>query len=81
MTVAGPLCSGLDVFSQGAVMTLPDAGDLMAVLDVGAYGATESMPLFLSHPIPAEVAIRDGEAWASRPRIEPETWLGWQTGE
>ena len=75
VTVAGPLCSGLDVFSQGAVMTPPDVGDLMAVLDVGAYGFTESMPLFLSHPIPAEVAVRDGHAALIRPRQDPGEWL------
>ena len=81
VTVAGPLCSGLDIFAQAAVMALPDPGDLMAVLDVGAYGATESMPFFLSHPLPPEVALRGGEAWVSRPRVDPDTWLGWQTGE
>ncbi len=81
VTVAGPLCSGLDVFAQAAVMGLPDPGDLVAVLDVGAYGATESMPFFLSHPLPPEIAIRDGEAWVARPRVAPDTWLGWQVGE
>jgi diaminopimelate decarboxylase len=75
VTVAGPLCSGLDVFSQGAVMTPPDVGDLVAVLDVGAYGFTESMPLFLSHPIPAEVAVRGGRAALIRPRLDPGEWL------
>ena len=75
VTVAGPLCSGLDVFSQSAVMTPPEVGDLVAVLDVGAYGFTESMPLFLSHPIPAEVAVRDGRALLIRPRQEPLEWL------
>lgn len=75
VTVAGPLCSGLDVFSQGAVMAAPEVGDLMAVLDVGAYGFTESMPLFLSHPIPAEVAIRAGRAELIRPRQDPCEWL------
>ncbi len=78
VTIAGPLCSGLDVFAQSAVMALPDPGDLVAVLDVGAYGLTESMPFFLSHPLPPEIAIRDGEAWLARPRIDPDTWLGWQ---
>ena len=43
-------------------MSPPEVGDLVAVLDVGAYGFTESMPLFLSHPIPAEVAVRGGRA-------------------
>jgi len=75
VTVAGPLCSGLDVFSQGAVMAPPEVGDLVAVLDVGAYGFTESMPLFLSHPIPAEVAVRDGQAALIRPRQDPGEWL------
>jgi diaminopimelate decarboxylase len=75
VTVAGPLCSGLDVFSQSAVMVPPEAGDLVAVLDVGAYGFTESMPLFLSHPVPAEVAVRGGRAALIRPRREPADWL------
>ena len=46
------------------------------MLDVGAYGATESMPLFLSHAMPAEVVVRGGTAHLARPRLEPETWLG-----
>ena len=81
VTVAGPLCSGLDVFAQSVVMALPEPGDLVAVLDVGAYGATESMPFFLSHPLPPEVALRGGEAWVARPRVDPDLWLGWQTAE
>ena len=81
VTIAGPLCSGLDVFAQAAVMPLPDPGDLVAVLDVGAYGATESMPFFLSHPLPPEIALRGGVAWVARPRIEPATWLAWQEDE
>ncbi len=81
VTIAGPLCSGLDVFVQSAVMALPEPGDLVAVLDVGAYGATESMPFFLSHPLPPEIAIRGGGAWVTRPRVDPDAWLAWQVGE
>ena len=62
-------------------MALPEPGDLVAILDVGAYGATESMPFFLSHALPAEVAILGGEAWVARPRIEPEAWLAWEVGQ
>ncbi|HEY6014782.1 MAG TPA: alanine racemase, partial [Candidatus Limnocylindrales bacterium] len=86
VTVAGPLCSGLDVFSQAAVMSPPEVGDLLAILDVGAYGFTESMPLFLSHPIPAEVAVRGGRAELIRPRVDPGRWLdeqvmpAWEVG-
>lgn len=75
VTVAGPLCSGLDVLATGTLMAPPSVGDLVAVLDVGAYGFTESMPLFLSHPIPAEVVARDGRAGLIRPRLAPEAWL------
>jgi diaminopimelate decarboxylase len=78
VTIAGPLCSGLDVFSTSAVMTPPGMGDLIAVLDVGAYGFTESMPYFLSHPVPAEVAVRAGRAELIRPRLEPSVWLNQQ---
>jgi diaminopimelate decarboxylase len=75
VTIAGPLCSGLDVFTANATLPAPAVGDLVAVLDAGAYGFTESMPLFLSHAIPAEVAIRGGRAELIRARLEPAEWL------
>ena len=78
VVIAGPLCTGLDVFARAARIAPPDPGDLVAVLDVGAYGATESMPFFLSHPLPPEIALRGGEAWLARPRVDPDTWLAWQ---
>jgi diaminopimelate decarboxylase len=78
--IAGPLCTGLDVFARAADLATPDVGDLVGVLDVGAYGATEAMPFFLTHALPPEVALRGGEAWLARPRIGPEVWLGWQIG-
>ncbi len=75
VTVAGPLCSGLDVFAAHAALPPPEPGDLVAVLDVGAYGFTESMPLFLSHPVPPEVAVRGGRAELIRPRLDPSAFL------
>ena len=78
VTLAGPLCSGLDVFATVAPVGPLEPGDLVAILDVGAYGFTESMPFFLSHPVPAEVAIKEGRAWLLRPRLDPATWLDWQ---
>jgi diaminopimelate decarboxylase len=78
VTVAGPLCTGLDVFSQGAVMRPPAVGDLLAVLDAGAYGFTESMPWFLSHGAPAEAAVRRGDARVIRPREDPRETLSRQ---
>jgi diaminopimelate decarboxylase len=74
-TVAGPLCTGLDVFTTGAMLPRPRVGDLVAVLDAGAYGFTESMPFFLSHPTAAEVAVKGGRARLIRPRIAPSELL------
>ena len=63
------------VLAHGAVLAPPSVGDLVAVLDLGAYGFTESMPYFLSHAMPAEVIARAGEAALIRPRLEPIEWL------
>lgn len=70
-SVVGPLCTGLDQLSGAVDLPSPRAGDLLAVLDVGAYGFTESMPLFLSHPVPAEVVVSRGVARVARLRQEP----------
>jgi diaminopimelate decarboxylase len=55
IAIAGPLCTGLDVLARDLPIGLPEVGELLAVLDAGAYGYTESMPFFLSRPLPAEV--------------------------
>ena len=55
VTIAGPLCTGLDILARDLPIGLPEVGELVAVLDAGAYGFTESMPLFLSRPLPTEV--------------------------
>ena len=60
--VAGPLCTSLDVLHPRAKMPVPAAGDLISVENAGAYGYTESMPLFLSHEWAAEVGVRAGKA-------------------
>jgi diaminopimelate decarboxylase len=57
VTIAGPLCTGLDILARDLPIGTPEVGELLAVLDAGAYGFTESMPLFLSRPLPAEVVF------------------------
>lgn len=59
-TVVGPLCTPLDTLARGAL--LPDlvSGDLIAILQSGAYGPTASPGNFLSHPPTAEVLIESG---------------------
>ena len=70
-SVVGPLCTGLDMLAADVTLPDPRSGDVLAVLDAGAYGFTESMPLFLSHPVPAEVVVSEGIARVARLRQEP----------
>ncbi|MEU6238036.1 type III PLP-dependent enzyme [Kitasatospora sp. NPDC047058] len=60
VALVGPLCTPADVISRAAETVPPQAGALLAVPNVGAYGATASLLGFLSRPAPAEVTVRDG---------------------
>lgn len=59
-TIAGRLCTPLDVIAQDVRLPEPEIGDLLAVHGTGAYGLTMSPILFLGHDVPAEL-VRDGE--------------------
>jgi diaminopimelate decarboxylase len=76
--VVGPLCTGLDVLATGVALPQPRRADVLALLDAGAYGFSESMPYFLSHAQPAEVVVRDGRASLARPRVDPGRLLSAQ---
>ncbi|MGH8260566.1 MAG: pyridoxal-dependent decarboxylase, exosortase A system-associated, partial [Steroidobacteraceae bacterium] len=56
-SVVGPLCTPLDLLADRADLPVADVGDLIAVLQSGAYGLTASPQRFLSHPAPAELLI------------------------
>ncbi|MBB5765036.1 type III PLP-dependent enzyme [Methylorubrum rhodesianum] len=66
--VVGPLCTPLDMLARAAPLPPLAEGDLVAVLQSGAYGLTASPTGFLSHPLPAEVLVEDGRATAIRGR-------------
>lgn len=61
VSLAGPLCTPGDLLSRSARMPLPRPGDVIAVPNVGAYGPTASLLLFLGRPAPAEILLRAGE--------------------
>lgn len=61
-TVTGPLCTPNDVLVKAAVLPRLRPGDLLGVGMSGAYGASASPGMFLSHGYPAEVLVRDGRA-------------------
>ncbi|MEE7459393.1 diaminopimelate decarboxylase [Methylorubrum populi] len=60
--VVGPLCTPLDMLARAAPLPPLAEGDLVAVLQSGAYGLTASPTGFLSHPMPAEVLVDRGRA-------------------
>ncbi len=57
VSVVGPLCTPLDILADKMDLGAAEVGDLIAVLQSGAYGYTASPHLFLGHPLPVEVLI------------------------
>ena len=55
--VVGPLCTPLDVLAKGMELPYADVGDLIAVLQSGAYGLSSSPTRFLGHPPPLEILV------------------------
>jgi len=57
VSVVGPLCTPLDILAERMELGSADVGDLIAVLQSGAYGYTASPHLFLGHPAPIQVLV------------------------
>lgn len=64
MDVVGPLCTPLDCIGKKLPIPRVEPGDLVAIPNVGAYGATASVVNFLSRKAPVEVVHRSGEVVA-----------------
>ncbi len=57
VSIVGPLCTPLDILAEQMQMTKASVGDLVVVLQSGAYGLTASPIAFLNHPVPMEVLV------------------------
>ncbi|MFA9460976.1 pyridoxal-dependent decarboxylase, exosortase A system-associated [Thiohalorhabdus methylotrophus] len=57
VSVVGPLCTPLDLLADRVEMGRAEEGDLVAVLQSGAYGYSASPHRFLGHPPPLEVLV------------------------
>jgi diaminopimelate decarboxylase len=55
--IVGPLCTPLDTLASRMDLAHAQPGDLVAVLQSGAYGLTASPTRFLGHPAPMEVLV------------------------
>jgi diaminopimelate decarboxylase len=56
-SVVGPLCTPLDLLGDRMDLARADEGDLIVVLQSGAYGLSASPRSFLSHPEPSEILL------------------------
>lgn len=56
-SVVGPLCTPLDLLGERMELARAEVGDLVVVLQSGAYGLTASPLGFLSHPLPGEMLL------------------------
>jgi diaminopimelate decarboxylase len=61
-TLAGPLCTSIDVLATNISLPEVRVGDVLAVENSGAYGLTASPTRFISHPEPVEVLLSEGRA-------------------
>ncbi|HEX4407698.1 MAG TPA: diaminopimelate decarboxylase [Xanthobacteraceae bacterium] len=81
--VVGPVCESGDYIALDRSLVEPRAGDLLAIMTAGAYGATQS-GTYNSRALIPEVLVRNDEWALVRPRVTAEelialdrmpTWL------
>jgi diaminopimelate decarboxylase len=78
--VVGPICESSDVFGRDRLMPPLEPGDVVAVLDAGAYGSAMASN-YLRRPLPAEVLVDGGRWQVARRRQAMEEMLRLEEGE
>jgi diaminopimelate decarboxylase len=74
--VVGPVCESGDRIAGDVMLPRLAPGDLVAILDAGAYGAV-MRSAYNARPGIAEILIEDGRACCITPRPDPATpWAG-----
>ncbi len=73
--VVGPVCESGDFLALDRELPEPKAGDLIALMSAGAYGAVQA-GTYNSRALVPEVLVREGEWMLVRPRMEVETLIG-----
>ena len=69
--VVGPVCESGDFIALDRSVVEPKAGDLLAIMSAGAYGAVEA-GTYNTRPLVPEVLVRNGEWALVRPRMSAE---------
>jgi diaminopimelate decarboxylase len=73
--VVGPVCESGDFLALDRSLPTPKAGDLLAVMSAGAYGAVQS-GTYNSRPLVPEVLVRNSEWAIVRPRLTAQQLIG-----
>ena len=73
-SIGGPCCESADTLARGIMLPTLVEGDLLAVLDVGAYGYTMASN-YNGQPRPAVVLIADGRGELNRRRDSYEDMI------
>jgi diaminopimelate decarboxylase len=76
--VVGPVCESTDAFGSERRFNQLEVGDLLAILDTGAYGSAMSSN-YNRRPLPAEVLIDGGHVRVIRRRQTIEDQLALET--
>lgn len=58
--IAGATCTPYDVLAECEIGKVEN-GDLLCIMDAGAYGWSMGLSFFLSHPTPPEVVVENGD--------------------
>jgi diaminopimelate decarboxylase len=72
--VVGPICETGDTFTRGRELPEQAAGDLIAFMSAGAYGAVMGSE-YNSRPLAPEVLVRDEDWFIVRPRPSYEDMI------
>jgi len=78
--VVGPICESTDFLAQQRLLPPAQPGDLLALLDAGAYGMVMASN-YNSHPRPAEVLVDGSNYRLVRRRETLEDLLGLEIGD
>src|SRR5579863_8679865 len=72
--VVGPVCESGDYLALARTMPEPAAGDLVAIMTAGAYGAVQSSTYNTRALVP-EVLVKDDQFAVVRPRVEVDALI------
>jgi diaminopimelate decarboxylase len=72
--VVGPVCESGDYLALDRTLPEPKAGDLLAIMTSGAYGAVQS-GTYNTRPLVPEVLVKDDQYAVVRPRLDVDALI------